>query len=442
VNFSQRHAGGVRHVRVPSSKPETQRALLIGSLAAGTSRVYNDLRCEETDTMAAACESIGARIRRRDGYAEVTGTGAPLRVHGPLVQAEGSALIFRTFAALASVTAGPTIVTGDATLRNRPMLPLFSSLRDWGARIVPIAEDGHAPIVVTSDVLEGGVTSVPGNVSSQFVSSLLLVAPLARRPCTVHVTDEILSRSYILQTVSAMRHAGIAVRHTDDLRTFEVEPGAYQPVDSTIRADYTSASYVLAAMALFPGTYVIDDIAEQSLQGERAIVEIVRRLGLQLTFHQAARTLTVVNGGHDVLRGDFRFAAEDYPNIIPTLATLGAFVDGTFTVTGGSLTRLHKSPRILAMVTELRKLGVDIDPIYEGEVIDGFVVRGDGPVPDGGAELSSWGDHRIFMSLYIAGLKCRRANALPGAESVALSFPGFFDALDAVATREAMAPAS
>ncbi len=441
MQFTQRHAGAVRHVRVPPSKPETQRALLIASLADGVSRVYNDLRSEETETMAAACATLGARIIRHDGYAEVAGAPKPLRTSSPLVQARGSALVFRTFAALASVAAGPMIVTGDATLRNRPMHPLFVSLRDWGARITAIAEDSRAPIVVTSDALEGGVTSLPGNVSSQFVSALLLAAPFAQRPCTVHVTDEVLSRSYIRQTVAAMRHAGIDVRHTDDLRTFEVAPGAYRAVNTTIRSDYTSASYVLAAMALFPGTYVVDDIAEESLQGERAIVDIVRRLGLRLTFDAAARTLTVVNDGR-VLRGDFRFAADDYPNIIPTLAAVGAFVDGTFTVTDGSVTRLHKSPRIEAMVAELRKLGVDIEPIYEDGIIDGFTIRGDGSVPEGGAELSSWGDHRIFMSLYVAGTKCRRPNTLPDGESVALSYPGFFAALDAIAPREAMAPTS
>ncbi|HEY0525417.1 MAG TPA: 3-phosphoshikimate 1-carboxyvinyltransferase [Stellaceae bacterium] len=443
--FSLDRAAGddtARLVHVPSSKPETQRALLIASLAEGTSRIYNDLRCQETDTMIAACENIGAKIRRHDGYAEVTGVGGRrTSARSPIIQASGSGLVFRTFAAIASAIEGITVITGDATLRNRVMSPLIASLRDLGAEISHIAEDGRAPIVVLGDRLEGGVTTVPGNISSQFITALLLAAPLARKPTTIRVTGTILSQSYIRQTLTAMRHAGAAVDCTDDFRTFRVEPGAYRAVDTVISGDYTSASYLLAATALFEGRYTLRNMSEESLQGERAIVDIVRRLGLQLAFDERDQTLTVVNGGRGVLKGDFHFDTSDCPNIIPTLAAIGAFVDGTFKVTGGSITRLHKSPRIQAMIAELTKLAVDIEPIFDGDVLDGFLIRGDGADPEGGVELSSWGDHRIFMSLYIATAKCRHGNRLPGGDSVVCSFPGFFDAFGALTNGTAPAAA-
>ncbi|MBM9506827.1 3-phosphoshikimate 1-carboxyvinyltransferase [Actinacidiphila acididurans] len=409
--------------RVPSSKPETQRAILTGTLAEGTSRVFNDLRCDETETMKNACRAFGAEITEHDGYLEIRGTGRSFRHHRRVIQSRGSGLVFRTMTALASVQPSPVVVTGDATLRNRVMEPLLRALRELGADIESIVSEDKAPVVNWGGGLKGGVCRLPGDISSQFVTAVLFAAPLADGPVEIEVTGDVYSQSYIRQTLASLTGAGIKVSASDDLRHYQVEPSSYRAQDVTTHEDYTSASYLLAAAALFPGRTVLTDVYGDSMQGEFAIVPILEQLGVTVTFDRATSSLTVDNPP-DSLRGSFEVNVQDCPNIVPTLAALGAYVQGSLRVTGGRLTRFHKASRIEAMATELTRMGVDIEVLYDDGICDGFEVRGARSYP-GGATLSSWGDHRVFMSLFVAGLRMRSANRFAGFEDVRLSFPAF-----------------
>jgi 3-phosphoshikimate 1-carboxyvinyltransferase len=412
-------------VTIPSSKPETQRAILIGSLAKGTSKVFNDLHCVETNTMKNACRSIGAKITEHDNFLEVEGyqsTGLTAK-DIPVVNCIGSGLVARTFLTLSSVLEFPVIVTGNQVLRNRIIGPLLSSLEGLGVHLDYLAEPEKLPILNRSTRLLGGRCMLPGNLSSQFITALLLAAPLAESPVEIEIEGQVYSKSYIRQTVAAMEHASVKVEYSEGMNFFRVEPSEYQAVDTEVFGDYTGASYVLARAALFPGKTVLHNMSEHSLQGEQAIVDILRALDVSIEFDASRKTLTV-NNNRSELKGDIEFDVTDCPNIIPTLAALGAFVQGRFRVTGGALTNYHKCSRIQAMITELRKMGVDIEPVYQGDLYDGFEVRGQAEY-QGGVTLESWGDHRIFMSLLFASMKVREPNLLEGFESVDCSFPDF-----------------
>jgi len=411
--------------RVPSSKPETQRAILTGTLAEGTSRVFNDLRCDETETMKNACRAFGAKITEHEGFLEIEGIGGSFPHIGRVIQSRGSGLVFRIVTALASVQPSPVVVTGDATLRNRVMEPLLQALRELGADIESIVSENKAPVVNWARGLKGGTCHLPGDISSQFITAVLFAAPLAEGPVEIEVTGEVYSQSYIRQTLASLTDAGIKVSASDDLRHYQVEPSSYQAQDITIHEDYTSASYLLAAAALFPGRTVLSNVYGDSLQGEFAIVPILRQLGVNVTFDRDTSSLTVDNPPGS-LRGDFEVDVRDCPNIVPTLAALGAYVQGSLRVTGGRLTRFHKASRIEAMAAELTHAGVDIEVLYDDGVCDGFEVRGARTYP-GGVTLSSWGDHRIFMSLFVAGLRMQSANRFSGFEDVRLSFPTFLE---------------
>ncbi|NML51335.1 3-phosphoshikimate 1-carboxyvinyltransferase [Streptomyces sp. R302] len=411
--------------RVPSSKPETQRAILVGTLADGTSRVYNDLRCDETETMKNACRAMGAKISEHDGFLEIQGIGQSSPRVQRVIQSRGSGLVFRVMTALASVQPSPVVITGDATLRRRVMEPLLQALRELGADIESIADKDQAPVVNWGHTLKGGTCRLPGDISSQFITAILFAAPLADEPVEIEVTGEVFSQSYIRQTLASLTDAGIKVSASEDMRHFQVEPSPYQPQDVTVREDYTSASYLLAAAALFPGRTVLTNVYGDSLQGEFAIVPILEQLGVKVTFDRSTSSLTVDNPPGS-MSGDFEVDARDCPNIVPTLAALGAYVQGSLRVTGGRLTRFHKASRIEAMAAELTRAGVDIEVLYEDGVCDGFLVRGARTYP-GGVTLSSWGDHRIFMSLFVAGLRMQSANRFSGFEDVRLSFPTFLE---------------
>lgn len=409
----------------PSSKPETQRAILAATLACGKSVLHNDLRCVETSTMKEACRAIGAVIDEKPGHLEIHGVGRELRSGQRVIDAIGSGLVFRTFAALTCFAPSPAVITGDTILRGRVMKPLFDALNELGARIHCVGEEGKAPIVNWGGGLRGGRCILPGNISSQFITAILFAAPMADAPTEVVIEGEILSISYIRQTITTLRRAGIRVDVADDFSMIRVHPGEYQPAETRVSGDYTSSSYLIGAAAIFPGTTVLENMNSDSLQGERAIIDVVRALGIEVHFDDANNRLTLINK-QQRLEGNFEFDASDFPNIVPTLATIGSFVKGTFRVVGGSITRLHKSPRIKAMVSELGKLGVDIKGLFKDGVYDGFEIRGDGEDLAGGIELSSWGDHRIFMSLFVASLRCRSGNRIDGYRDVNCSFPDFF----------------
>ncbi|AJK47632.1 3-phosphoshikimate 1-carboxyvinyltransferase [Burkholderia plantarii] len=419
---------------IPSSKPETQRAILAATLADGVSIIHNDLRCVETSAMKQACRALGATIDEHPGHLEIRGVGRALHLGQRVVDAIGSGLVFRTFAALTSFASAPAIITGDTILRSRVMKPLFDALAQLGARIECIGEAGKAPVVNWGGGLRGGRCTIPGNISSQFVTAVLFAAPLADQPVEIVVEGELLSASYIRQTLATLRHAGITVEANEPLSLIRVQPGAYRSAEYRIGGDYTSSSYLIGAAALFPGTFVLGNLDSESLQGERAIIEVVRALGIEVRFDDTRHELTLVNP-HGRPTGDFEFDASDFPNIVPTLAAVGAFVDGTFRVVGGSITRLHKSPRIKAMVSELGKLGVDIKGLFKDGVYDGFEIRGNGTAYAGGVDLSSWGDHRIFMSLFVASLRSRQPNRLDGYRDVNCSFPDFFSQFEQLGAR-------
>ncbi|MDK1290626.1 3-phosphoshikimate 1-carboxyvinyltransferase [Pseudoalteromonas umbrosa] len=409
---------------IPSSKPETQRAILAATLAQGKSVVRNDLRCLETTTMKEACRAIGAVITEQDGYLEIEGVGRNLRSNKRVIDALGSGLVFRVFSAITSFSNTPEIITGDKILRGRVMAPLFDALDQLGAKVSHIAEQGQAPVVNWGGGFEGGRCVIPGNVSSQFITAIMFAAPLAAKPTEIEIVGEILSISYIKQTIQALEIAGIQVECSDNFSVITVYPGEYQPAEYAISGDYTSSSYVIGAAALYPGKTILQNMSLVSLQGEKAILDVVEKLGIEISFDEQLQELTLINN-QGTLSGEFEFDASDYPNIVPTLAAIGAYVEGTFRVIGGSITRLHKSPRIKAMVSELQKMGVDIQPLFKDGVYDGFEIHGKAQY-EGGLELSSWGDHRIFMSLFIASLRCKTANQLEGYADVICSFPDFF----------------
>ncbi|HDS5592966.1 MULTISPECIES: 3-phosphoshikimate 1-carboxyvinyltransferase [Enterobacter] len=408
---------------IPSSKPETQRAILAATLARGKSIIYNDLRCLETRTMKDACRSIGAKITEEPGRLIIYGTGGQISSENKVIDAMGSGLVFRVLTALTCFSDKPAVITGDTTLRTRVMEPLLDAINRLGGNISSINMNGKAPFVNWGG-FKGGECEIAGNISSQFITAILFAAPLAQKSTTLRITGEILSLSYIRQTLATLATAGINARYNDNYSEITIYPGKYQPTEYSITGDYTSCSYLVAAATLFPCDLKLKNINSKSLQGEQAIISYVEKMGLEVIHDDEKNELRLINRTGR-LRGNFSFDVSDCPNIVPTLAVVGSFIDGHFRITGGSITRLHKSPRIKAIVSELRKLGVNITPVFKSDVYDGFDILGESSYK-GDCQLSSWGDHRIFMSLFVASLRCQQTNRLDGYEDVHCSFPDFF----------------
>ena len=423
--------------RAPASKPETQRALVMASLADGLTRIGRPLVARETLVMMEACRALGAKVALLDDRLDVSGIGP---IFGPAfgrspeqngssesryIWASGSALVARLFLTIGSAMPERIVVDGKCNLRVRPFGPLTSALRRSGVEFQFFDGADRLPCAAVSTRLPGGRYRLGTDVSSQFATALAISAPLAARAVHIELTGPSYSLSYIRQTLSAMKHFGIPVRADDDLRNIEISnERGYRSRDVEITGDYTSASYILGAAFVTHGHITVSNLDPENLQGERAIIDILAKLGARIRWLP----------GEDKVDVDCRslpervcaeFDLSDCPNILPTVAALAATVPGEVRITGGKLTQNHKSPRITATATELRKAGVHVEVITDSAgFVDGLMIRGAAEYP-GDTEFSDHGDHRIFMALTLFSLACRTSCAFAETPDTQDSFPEF-----------------
>lgn len=424
----------VGHFEAPSSKPETQRALLIGSLAEGTTVIRRPLIARETEAMIGACRTLGARVDYVGDELRIDGIGcggvlARTVEQTRYVWSAGAALVARLFIAIGSALPDRIVVDGSCALRSRPFADLFSALQEKGLRFEFLDRVGRLPCVALSRGLPGGRFALETSVSSQFATALLIPAPLARTGTTITLDGPHYSLCYIRQTIEMMRRFGVAVEVSDDMREIRVPSGTrYGARAIDVSGDYTSASYLIGAAFVSRGAITIDNLDPESLQGERAIVDIVCELGATVRWLPGRHTLTV-----DCTRLPARVEAEfdlhDCPNILPTVAAIAATIPGRVRLTGARLTQFHKSPRIDAMAQELARAGVRVDLLRGADgSVDGLEICG-AAAHRGGITFSSHGDHRIFMSLVLFSLSCGRPCTFADPLDTSDSFPGFLERL-------------
>jgi 3-phosphoshikimate 1-carboxyvinyltransferase len=415
----------------PASKPETQRAVIMAALAEGVSVIHRPLIARETEVMLAACGALGAEVVREPELVRIAGIGRrrgrPAEVRH--VWAAGSALVARTFATLGLALPEQVVVDGNCVLRGRPFEPLFTALKAKGVDLRFLDGENRLPSVSVSSVLPGGRFRLGTAVSSQFVTALLVPAPLAVAPTVIELTGPHYSLSYIRQTVEMMRAFGVPARMAEDGREIVVPQGwAYAPRELRMTGDWTSASYILGAAFVTRGRITVTNLDPASAQGERSILAILEGLGARITWraerHELDLDCTAVPAEVDAA-----FDLADGPNILPTVATLAATVGGRVRITGARLTQNHKSRRIDAMAAELAKAGVPVTVLHDDDgMVDGLEIHGR-PSHAGGVAFGSHGDHRIFMSLALLALACERPCRFADADDTHDSFPGFLDIL-------------
>ncbi len=428
-----RHAPLIGCLKAPASKPDTQRALICAALADGTSVIREPLISGETLVMIEACRALGAEVEHESNAITVRGMGSAsrsgARPETRYVWAAGSALVGRLAMTIGSALPERVIVDGNCNLRGRPFAPLFTALRNKGAACEFFDGEDRLPCVAVSQHLPGGSYQLATSVSSQFVTALLVPAPLAVARTTIALTGPHYSMSYIRQTIEMMRRFGVPVTISDDERSIAVPHGVgYGARDVGIFGDYTSASYILGAAFVTRGHIVVTNLDTASLQGERAIVDIVEALGAKITWRPDEKELEV-----DCTRLPARVEAEfdlhDCPNILPTVAAIAATVRGRVRITGARLTQFHKSRRIEAMATELAKAGVPVTILHGGDgSVDGLEIRGEASHA-GHVVFSGHGDHRIFMALALFAMSCEQPCVFGDSDSTFNSFPEFLSLL-------------
>ncbi len=386
-------------VRVPGSKSVANRALVCAALADGTSELDGVAPGDDTAAMLDCLRLLGVGVV---AGSDVTADGGPDRVRvdgtggrlapGPVVlptRLAGTTSRFVT--ALASLGVGPYTVDGLPPLRTRPMTPLHDALRALGAHVAPGATWGHLPVEVAGP-LDGssGRVAIRGDVSSQYITALMLVGPYLSDGLRIELTTPLVSRSYLGITAAVMASFGVdGVEVGEDVVT--VPAGRYRPTAYTVEPDASSASYPLAAAAIAGGTVHVPGLTAASLQGDAGFVHVLGDMGCDVVVNAAGTTVT----REGPLRG-LDIDMVDMSDLVPTLAVVAPFAHTTTTIRGVGFIRGKESDRLGDLCRELRAAGVRADEIDDGLRIE--------PGFPHGARLGTHHDHRLAMSFALLGL--------------------------------------
>ncbi len=410
-------------VRAPPSKSYTHRAVLLGVLSGGPCRIENPLLSEDTEATLVGVEALGATVERLPGAVRV----ACPRLHVPEhpIDARNSGTTLRLLSGAVALLRGTTVLTGDASLRARPMGPLVEALNRLGATARALGEGGRPPVEVTGP-LRGGNVTVPGSVSSQFLSSLLIACPLAPRDTDLEVTPPILSEPYIEITQFMLRRFGVSV--SGGGTRFRIPGGQrYIPCDVTVPGDFSSAAFPLVAAAISQGDVTVEGLDPSVPQGDRRIVDFLQASGAAV----AVAKESVRVRGRALTAQTIDLAAT--PDLFPVLAVLASQAHGESRFVNGAHLRFKESDRIASTAALLKAMGSDVRPTP-----DGCVVRG--PTRLRGAAIDSQGDHRILMAAAVAALAANGAVEITDAEAFRVSYPSFLDDFRALGAEMEMIP--
>ena len=392
-------------VRSPPSKSHTHRAFFLSSLAKGDSRITNCLISDDTLSTLRAAESLGASVRRCCD--EVLISGGELHAPKEAVDAGNSGTTLRIFSGIASMFDEWVTVTGDDSLRKRPMGPLLEALEGMG---VECRSDNGKPPVEIKGLNKGGKVAISGGVSSQFITSLLVVSPMLGNDVEIEVEGRIVSEPYLDVTTHIMGLFGADVAKEGNI--FRVKGGSgYRPYDYAVPADFSSAAFPLVAGAL-GGEVTVKGLQMDDPQGDRVITDILKGAGASVSVGRDS--VTVKKGALKAMEIDMGKC----PDLFPILAVLLSTAEGTSRLYGAPQLRFKESDRIRTTVDMLNAIGADAEGTN-----DGCIIRGKKRLA--GGTVDNEGDHRIMMAAATASLLCDCPIVMNNAECCSVSYPEF-----------------
>lgn len=413
-------------VRLPGSKSLTNRALVCAALARGESVLDGVLFADDTEAMLDSLRRLGLTVVE-DRPAErvvVDGRGGvlPAAAVGTTLDARSSGTTSRFLLPVLALGSGPIRLDGSPQLRARPMADGIAALRHLGAEFVEDGPTGHLPVTVHGNQAAAPATAVTvaGDVSSQFLSGLLMVGPVWPGGLVIEVVGELVSRPYVDMTLAVMQAFGAepGPGNGGGSGGWRVQPTGYRGRRYVVEPDASAASYFFAAAAICGGRVTVDGLGRNSLQGDLAFVDVLEQMGCRVEWGESATTVerTGPLSGVEVDMGALSDTAQ-------TLAAVAVFAESPTRVTGIGFIRAKETDRVGNVVRELRRCGIAAE-----EEPDGFVVHPGQPQP---AVVATYDDHRMAMSFALLGLRSPGIEiADPGC--VAKTFPGYWDALEAL----------
>ncbi|MGH3550725.1 MAG: hypothetical protein ACRDQU_21915 [Pseudonocardiaceae bacterium] len=413
-------------VHVPTSKPHSQRVFLMAGLAEGTSLILRPNVCTESEILQQACEELGVVFTPDGDALAIQGVNGRPRRPTTVLRTAGSGFALRHLTTVTSLAEPPCVLTGDRRLATRPLSPLIEALTELGGRLEYAVPEMVLPLVNWSGGLVGGDVTVPTHETSQFVSSLLLVAPYMSRPVRVRMPGPVVGSHYIRMTIDLMRRFGADVSAPDNLDLVDVQPGGYAARELALGPDVTSMFYFIAAAVVTAADVRIQDVLLGDDPLLDAAVALGRRLGVRII--QDGLDIRIVSGAAPAEPLDVD--ATDLPTLVPALAAVAAHLPNRLRVRGARHIHHHKTSRLAVMLKELATLGLHLRPILHDGVLDGFETdRVGSPTAQ---QVSSFGDHRNYMALHLAALAVPDPVAISGKGTLATSFADFHTCFDSL----------
>ncbi len=408
-------------IRPPGSKSITNRALVCAALARGESLLTGALESEDTQVMIEGLRQLGVAVHhdRARRTLRVTGCDSCPGATDATLLLGNSGTTMRFLTAMVTLGRGTFRLDGVPRMRERPIQDLLDALRQLGADAVSETGSGCPPVVVRAAGLPGGRAEVAGNISSQFLSALLLAAPCARETVVLSVRGELVSQPYVAMTLAVMRSFGIEIP-SDDFPLSLSASQSYRGTDFAIEPDASAASYFFAAAAIAGGRVAVEGLSRASLQGDVAFCDCLRQMGCEVIDE---KDRIIVEGR--TLRGiDVEMNA--ISDTVQSLAAVALFADGPTTIRDVAHIRHKETDRIAALATELRKFGAEVE-----EFADGLRIL---PAALHGAEIDTYDDHRMAMSMALVGLRIPGV-AIRNPGCTAKTYPDFFRDLRNMSSR-------
>jgi 3-phosphoshikimate 1-carboxyvinyltransferase len=404
-------------VRLPGSKSISNRVLLLAALSQGETEIGGLLDADDTRVMKVALEKLGVEFKNTS-VKGVAGT-FPIKKAELFLGNAGTA--FRPLTAALALSNGEYHLSGVPRMHERPIADLVDALRGIGARIDYAGKDGFPPLLIHPGVINAETVKVKGDVSSQFLTALLMALPLAGAASRIDVEGELVSKPYVEITLNAMRRFGIEVAR-DEWRTFRIPRASYRsPGKILVEGDASSASYFLAAGAIAGGPVRVEGVGRDSVQGDVRFTDVLERMGAKVFLGEDA--IEVSNPGRTLKAFDLDL--NHIPDAAMTAAVLALFAQGPSTLRNIANWRVKETDRLAAMATELRKLGAEVE---EGA---DFLKIGPRPIK-GGIKIDTYDDHRMAMCFSLVALAGVPVTVNDPA-CVAKTFPDYFSVFRSIA---------
>ena len=445
-------------ITVPGSKSHTIRALLLATLAEGTSHIKNPLPSADCLSTAAAVPLIGSEVdlnllAEGEPGTEWTVYGAGRNLHLPddvvNVGDSGSLLYFLT--PVAACFEGTSVFTGDASIRKRPVNHVVDALNQLGAKCFVTRPNANGcPLVITGSIKKGGTVRTAGEISSQYISGLMRAGILTDEPITIELSNP-KETPYLTMTQKWLEKVGVQCSVSEDFKHISVTPNkSFKGFDVTIPSDWEGVAFPLIAALVSDSKITIENVDSSGTQGDDAIVSILQSLGADIQWNKEDETLVVAGGKcaksgigrlstENLPNGELRVNISGFPDAVCALSAIACFTEGTVYIEDAAVCRRKETDRLKVLAVELSKLGAHIEEKADSLVIHGHspFLKDGSPNPDfklHGAICESYDDHRMAMSLASigVGLPDGEKIIINNAECCAVSFPHFYDVMNTI----------